>query len=175
MTTCANSLNPKVACVTLGGGKSRRFGSDKANALFRGRPLLDHVIQRLEAQTSGPMAINVPQDGQFSTGKYPKIEDRLEGDIGPLAGLHAALGWAKDNGFDQVITTPIDTPLLPDTFVRALVSSGPPSVSRGEGQVNAIHGCCQPNANPSPAAFGVGAFIQPEAGAIWRGPRFSSI
>ena len=36
-------------------------------------------------------------------------------------------------------------------------------------------GCCQSNANPSPALHGVGALIQPEAGAIQRGRRFSSI
>lgn len=34
---------------------------------------------------------------------------------------------------------------------------------------------CQSNANQSPAAFGVGAVIQPEAGAIQRGRRFASI
>ena len=140
MTTYANSPHPNVACVILGGGKSKRFGSEKAIALFRGRPLLDHIIQRLEAQTSGPIAINLPLNTQFSMDKYPKIEDRLEGDIGPLAGLHSALCWAEDNGFVQVITTPIDTPLLPVTFVQALVSSGPPSVSLSEEQVHALHG-----------------------------------
>ncbi|MEL7110208.1 MAG: isochorismatase family protein [Pseudomonadota bacterium] len=36
-------------------------------------------------------------------------------------------------------------------------------------------GCCQSNTNPSPAAFRAGALIQPEAGAIQRGRRFSSI
>jgi pimeloyl-ACP methyl ester carboxylesterase len=38
-----------------------------------------------------------------------------------------------------------------------------------------VTGCCQSNANPSPAAFGVGGLIQPQAGAIRRGRCFSSI
>jgi hypothetical protein len=37
------------------------------------------------------------------------------------------------------------------------------------------YGCCQSNANQSPASNGVGGFIQPKAGAIHRGRRFSSI
>lgn len=38
-----------------------------------------------------------------------------------------------------------------------------------------VQGCCQSNANPSPAAIGVGSLIQPEGLAIQRGRRFSSI
>lgn len=48
--------------AVIAGGRSSRFGSDKAKAMVGGISMLDHVIERLAAQT-GAMVIcgrNVP-------------------------------------------------------------------------------------------------------------------
>jgi molybdopterin-guanine dinucleotide biosynthesis protein A len=37
----------KILGVVLAGGLSTRFGSDKAQALWRGRSLLDHALDAL--------------------------------------------------------------------------------------------------------------------------------
>ncbi len=42
-------------------------------------------------------------------------------------------------------------------------------------RIERLQGCCQSNANQSPASLRIGALIQPKAGAILRGRRFSSI
>lgn len=80
---------PDVTGVILAGGRSRRFGSDKALADLAGRPLIAHVaavLQGLFASclvvTDAPTAyafLNLPTTGDL----YPGA--------GPLAGIHAAL------------------------------------------------------------------------------------
>jgi len=41
----------KILGAVIAGGRSRRFGGDKALALFEGRKLLDHVIDGLGKQS----------------------------------------------------------------------------------------------------------------------------
>ncbi|MEM9571316.1 MAG: molybdenum cofactor guanylyltransferase [Pseudomonadota bacterium] len=130
---------PNIACVVLAGGRSRRFGSNKAFAEIRGARLIDQLVQRLAAQTSGPIAINAPSDGGYARNEHTLISDRMSGDIGPLAGLHAALSWAEDEGMEMVITTPVDTPLLPSDYVRRLLDRGAPSVSQYQDRTHPLN------------------------------------
>lgn len=129
-----------TACVILAGGRSRRFGANKAFAELRGVRLIDHLVERLSTQTNGPIAINAPADMGDAARGYALIPDRLTGDIGPLAGLHAALSWAADEGIERVITTPVDTPMLPNDYVARLLESGAPSVSRYQDRTHSLHG-----------------------------------
>ena len=134
------SERPSVACVILAGGRSRRFGSNKALAEFHGTRLVDHLVMRLAAQTSGPIAINASELADGGLHDYALVPDRIEGDIGPLAGLHAALFWASQQGFDAVITTPVDTPALPDDFIARLSAAGAPAIATHEQRIHALHG-----------------------------------
>ncbi len=98
----------------LAGGGSRRFGSDKALALWNGRPLIDHVSDRLGKQV----------DHLVIVGRSGGLPDRPAPDLGPLGGLCAALAYAAANGFDAVLTAACDVPTLPDNLVR-LLGPGP--------------------------------------------------
>jgi molybdenum cofactor guanylyltransferase len=52
------------------------------------------------------------------------IADLLD-DVGtPLAGLHAALSFGADDGYDAVLTVPSDSPLLPLDLVQRLTEAG---------------------------------------------------
>lgn len=86
----------------IAGGKATRFGSDKAAALLNGRPLIEHVADGLHGQV----------DYLILCGrKWPGIEcveDRPAPDLGPLGGLSAALHYAQQNGFDEVVTAGCD-------------------------------------------------------------------
>jgi len=57
-----------------------------------------------------------------------------------LAGLHTALVWAGRCGYDAVITTPVDTPMLPEDYVGRLRAKGLPSFAKNGTQVHALHG-----------------------------------
>jgi len=133
-------MRPDIPCIILAGGRSQRFGSNKALALFQGRPLIDFLIRRLEAQTTGPIVINGSSEIEAAKPELSLIPDRLTGSIGPLAGLHAALCWAAENGHKQIITTPVDTPILPDSFVERLVANGASSIASSKSGLHPVHG-----------------------------------
>lgn len=102
----------------LAGGRSRRFGSDKALALLDGRALLDHAAAALGALVEGTVVC-----GRAQAGDLPAIPDRPAPDLGPLGGLCAALHHAAANGFDAVLTLPCDTPLLPPGLLARVATA----------------------------------------------------
>ena len=68
------------------------------------------------------------------------VSDYLTGSLGPLAGLHAAVNWAKKAGYNAVITTPVDTPILPCDFVERLVATGAPAIAKCNDRLHFLHG-----------------------------------
>lgn len=115
-----------VAGVVLAGGKSSRMGGgDKCFALLAGKPVLAHVIARLEPQVAA-LAINANvEPARFASFGLPIIADRVKGHAGPLAGLHAALAWATERGanISHVVTVACDTPFLPDDLVERFLAA----------------------------------------------------
>jgi molybdopterin-guanine dinucleotide biosynthesis protein A len=115
-----------IAGVVIAGGKSSRMGGrGKCLAAIAGRPLLARAIDRLRPQVPR-LAINANGDlSRFDGFGVPVIADRIAGHAGPLAGLHAALGWAKalDEGGSHVVTVACDTPFLPGNLVERFVGA----------------------------------------------------
>ena len=120
-----------IAGVVLAGGRSSRMGGgDKCFAPLAGRPVLAHVIERLGPQV-GALAINANEEpSRFASFGLPVIADKITGQAGPLAGMHAALEWAKASapGASHVVTVAGDTPFLPldlvARFLTALKETG---------------------------------------------------
>jgi molybdopterin-guanine dinucleotide biosynthesis protein A len=100
--------------AVLAGGRSSRFGSDKALALWRGRPLIAHVVDRLSSIADTVIVCGREHPGVLS------IPDRPAAGLGPLGGLNAALHHAAAAGFAQVVTASCDTPQLDDALLAAL-------------------------------------------------------
>jgi len=108
----------RVLGAILAGGRSERFGSDKAVALYKGGRLVDHVFSRVRAQTESAIIVGRADLGRTS------IPDQPAGGLGPLAGLNAALIHARDDGFDAVLSAGVDVPNLPDDLVKTLSGEG---------------------------------------------------
>lgn len=140
MSTHDRNTLSDLPCVILASGQSRRFGSNKAFAPFKGKRLIDHLIERIEDQNAGPIAINAPTGVGFDDMEQPLIADQLIGNLGPLAGLHAAMKWAKEANYAAVITTPVDTPVLPRDFVERLVATGAPAIAKCDERPHYVHG-----------------------------------
>ncbi len=104
--------------AVLAGGRSTRFGSDKAQVLWHGLPLIDHVLNRLATVAAAVIVCGRLHAGATS------IADRPASDLGPLGGLNAALHFAAANGFEFVISAPCDAPLLDDALLSHLRSAG---------------------------------------------------
>ncbi|MDO6416722.1 molybdenum cofactor guanylyltransferase [Sphingomonas sp. BIUV-7] len=103
--------------AVLAGGRSSRFGTDKALALWRGRPLIEHVVAALQSVSQTIVICG------RAHGSAAAIPDRPMPDLGPLGGLNAALHHARAHGFDRVVTAPCDTPLLDEGLLDLILSS----------------------------------------------------
>jgi molybdopterin-guanine dinucleotide biosynthesis protein A len=90
-------------------------GADKATILLLGRPLLTHVMARLAPQVAA-MAVSANGDpGRLAAFGVPVLADPTPGRPGPLAGILAALAWAREQGPEiaDLLVAPVDTPFLP--------------------------------------------------------------
>ena len=113
MTQAAN-----ITGVVLAGGQGRRMGSvDKGLVLLHGRPMVQHVLERLAPQV-GEILINANQHvAEYAALGHRVIPDAIGGFAGPLAGLHVALTHATH---PTVATVPCDSPFLPADLVSRL-------------------------------------------------------
>ena len=107
--------------VILAGGLARRMGGgDKPLVEIAGRPILQHVIDRLMPQC-GCLAINANGDpARFSAFGLPVIPDSVEGFAGPLAGVLAGMDFGAAKGGTHVLSAPGDTPFLPADLLARL-------------------------------------------------------
>lgn len=111
-----------ATAAVLAGGASRRMGRDKSLLPFRGRPLLQAVLERVLAVFLDPFVVsNTPDRYPFLS--CPIVPDRFPGK-GPLAGIDAALRHAK-TPFAFVCGS--DMPFLSEPLLRLLSER----VSRG--------------------------------------------
>lgn len=98
-----------ITGVILAGGRSSRFGSNKAMALLHGKPLVQHVADIVTSIFKDCLLVtNTPEQYDFLN--MPMIRDRYH-DMGPLAGIHAALrhtgkAWIFVVGCDMPAVTP---------------------------------------------------------------------
>lgn len=108
----------EVTGLILAGGQGRRMGwIDKGLQPFRGRPMVEWVVERLAPQV-GALLINCNQNvDDYARLGHAVVPDRIGGFAGPLAGLHVGLGEART---PLVATAPCDSPFLPPDLVSRL-------------------------------------------------------
>lgn len=108
----------KVLGAILAGGQARRFGSDKAHALYEGARLIDRVAAALTAQCDALVVCGRAEPG------FTCIPDWPEAGLGPLGGLAAALRHAGADGFAHVLSAGVDAPDLPHDLAVSLAGEG---------------------------------------------------
>jgi molybdopterin-guanine dinucleotide biosynthesis protein A len=112
--------------LLLAGGLARRMGGgDKPLLALGGKPILDHVIERLRPQCEG-LILNANGDpARFARWKLPVVADDVPDFAGPLAGILAGLDWAAEHRPDigAVVSVAADTPFIPHDLVARLVAA----------------------------------------------------
>nr|WP_234036287.1 molybdenum cofactor guanylyltransferase [Porphyrobacter sp. YT40] len=108
----------KLLGAILAGGQARRFGSDKAQALYQGVRLIDRVAAALAAQCESVVVCGREEAG------FACIPDWPEAGLGPLGGLAAALRHAEAGGFSHVLSAGVDVPDLPHDLAAMLAGEG---------------------------------------------------
>jgi len=110
-----------ITAVILAAGAGRRMGGeDKGLLLFKGQPLIAHVLERIAPQCD-TVLLNINRNREAYAGfGYHMIEDTLPGGLGPLAGLLSAM---EQSDSEYVLSVPCDTPHLPNDLVMRLLAS----------------------------------------------------
>ena len=121
-------LSGGVVGVVIAGGRSVRFGGEKAVAGLAGKPLLMWAAERL-ARSCVTVAINARPDTEaeaLARAEGLAVLHDMPGDAaGPLAGVKVGLQWAQELGASAVAVSPCDVPLLPDNvFARLIEAAG---------------------------------------------------
>lgn len=104
-------MNAAICGLVLAGGQGRRMGGvDKGLQVLRGRPMVEHVIERLRPQVD-EVLVNANQNlERYGVYGCPVVPDAVGGFAGPLAGLHAGM---KSTRAPLILTVPCDSPFLP--------------------------------------------------------------
>ena len=121
-----SSAERDLAGLVLSGGRSSRFGGEKAAALLDGRPLLLWAVRRLQP-VCAEIAVSARPGGEAEAlaGALPVLHDRAGDPEGPLAGVRAGLDWARGLGARALAVSPCDAPLLPGDLFQRLAAAGP--------------------------------------------------
>lgn len=107
----------QVTGVVLAGGKASRMGGkDKGLMLLDGKPLWQHVSDRLYPQVSSVVISANRNLNTYQESGLPVISDTLSDFPGPLAGMLSVMQQLLDEWF---LFCPCDTPFIPvDLFAR---------------------------------------------------------
>ena len=99
-----------TSALILAGGAGRRVdGQDKGLLLWRGKPLVEHVVARLKPQVDNLYISCNRNFEQYRRWADVLIADKRDNYQGPLAGIEAASSRITS---DYLIVVACDTPLL---------------------------------------------------------------
>jgi molybdopterin-guanine dinucleotide biosynthesis protein A len=115
--------HPNIAAIILAGGRSTRLGRDKASEPLLGRPMLQHVIDRVRLLVGEIIVVRARNQ------RLPAIESaapiRIAEDdfasIGPLGGIYSGLmATAAERGLVVACDMPLlSRPLLEEMLQRS--------------------------------------------------------
>lgn len=102
------------------GGNSRRMGTDKAFVPLSGRPMIEHVIERIQGigQDATFIVTNAPE--RYRALGLPLVADVIPG-TGPLGGIYSALTYSTA---PYTLIVGCDMPLVNPNVLRHLLACG---------------------------------------------------
>lgn len=114
---------PDITWVILAGGKASRMGGvDKGLVTLNGQPFIEHVFNKLTAQTPSVL-INANRNQQTYRQLAPVFSDAHRGYLGPLAGVYSAF---QHSDSDWIGIVPCDCPDLSSELVARFTDAVEP-------------------------------------------------
>lgn len=110
-----------LGAVVLAGGLARRMGgTDKGLVDLAGRPMISYAVSVVEEVTMH-IVINANRNtALYAALGHDVVPDALDGNLGPLAGLSAAMDTLQT---DLVFMCPCDSPFMTAELIRRLAAS----------------------------------------------------
>lgn len=110
-----------ITAILLAGGQGSRMNHrDKAWATHKGRPLIRHVLERVEPHVFHVIISRNRDNPAYADLPYPAYSDDLPDFQGPLAGITSCLPHVETS---LTLVIPCDTPNLPVNLVPRLLEA----------------------------------------------------
>lgn len=147
-------IDAGVTGVVLAGGRSRRFGEDKARHVIEDRSMIERVVDSVA--TICPTVLvsvgRVPRTYPLSNVRY--VRDHIS-DAGPLAGIHAAM-LATDSPW--LLVAACDMPFVTPEVLRRLLAARTSRVKavlaqENGGRLHPLCGCYHRDLLPDISAY----------------------
>lgn len=128
--TAQPTRDESVAAAVLAGGRAQRLGGiDKGLALWRGRPLIAHVVDTLQ-HSCGDVLIIANRHTETYAQYGRVVSDARDGYRGPLEGIATAL---RESVADWLFVVPVDSPSFGTDLLERLWHE------RGDASIVAAH------------------------------------
>ena len=117
-----------VAAVVLAAGAGSRFGGGKLLASLEGRPVLQHVLDRLAEARVGDVVVILGDDAEAAERAIEWRRERRVRNPEPGRGLSSSLRLgieALDGAVDGALILLGDQPLVPLAAIRAVLDAAP--------------------------------------------------
>lgn len=124
-----------ITGVILAGGKSSRFGENKALLSAGGKTVIGRIVNVLE-RVFREIIISTNTPGEYRFLNLKSFSDYFE-EKGPLAGIHSSL---LNSRTEKIFVVSCDMPLIRDEYVRRIISRG----SESEITVASVNSRIQP-------------------------------
>lgn len=107
-------------CILAGGRGLRMGGADKGLIAWQGKPLAQHMLERLAPQVGSVSIIANRNIDRYQALGVPVRPDATQGFLGPIAGITTALAACTT---PLLVTVPCDTPGFPADLVDRLAEA----------------------------------------------------
>ena len=121
------------SCIILSGGMSRRMGEDKGSMIIQGKPMILHILERLNGKINDAVIVLNNQErinsyNELLNAYVPvKIEENFtyslefiedeDKDKGPVAGIMTGL---KNIKTDYALVLPCDSPFISEDNIKTM-------------------------------------------------------
>ena len=115
-------IENNILGVILAGGKSSRFGSNKADAHLGDKTLLEHTISKVEKNFLEVLIVSNSESIKINKKNVFLVKDFIKGQLGPLIGILSAMKWIQqyNKKYKWIATFPCDTPFIDDSIIGKL-------------------------------------------------------
>ena len=115
-------IENNILGVILAGGKSSRFGSNKADAHLGDKTLLEHIISKVEKNFLEVLIVSNKESIKINKKNVFLVKDFIKGQLGPLIGILSAMKWIEqyNKKYKWIATFPCDTPFFDDSIIEKL-------------------------------------------------------